>query len=54
MSDSDGSHSCQDTLQELIKDELDDPEPRRLHLAAGDMNGWCSICLCVTHRQARA
>ncbi len=43
MNDSDGSHSCLDMTQELTQAENDDPDPRRLCLAADDVNGRRSI-----------
>jgi len=43
MSDSDDSHSCQHMTQELTQNEPDDPEPRRLRLSIGDVNGRHSI-----------
>ncbi|VBB48481.1 hypothetical protein TRIP_B70003 [uncultured Desulfatiglans sp.] len=39
MSDSDGSHSCQNMTQELIQEEPEDPGPRRLRHATRDVNG---------------
>lgn len=41
MNDSDGSHSCQNTIQELTQIDADDPDPERfseLFLAACDVN----------------
>jgi len=43
MSDSDGSSSHNHTPQELTQDESEDPGPRRLRLAADDVNGRRSI-----------
>lgn len=39
MSDSDGSYNCQFTTQELTQEEPDEPGPRRLRFATGDVNG---------------
>ena len=43
MSDSDGSCSHSHKTQELTQDESEDPGPRRLRLAADDVNGRRSI-----------
>jgi len=43
MSDSDGSCSHSHTTQEVTQDESEDPGPRRLRLAADDVNGRRSI-----------
>ena len=39
MSDSDDSHSRQHKTRKLTQDDLDDPGPRRIRLAARDVNG---------------
>jgi len=39
MSDSDGSHSRPPKTQKLIQNDPDDPGPRRIYLAARDVNG---------------
>lgn len=39
MSNSDGSHSCQDMTLEMIQEEPEDPGPRRLRHATRDVNG---------------
>lgn len=38
MNDSDGSHSCQNTIQELTQIDADDPDPERLSTAACKVN----------------
>ena len=43
MSDSDGSHSRQHTTRKLTQEELNDHGPRRIGLAARDVNGRHSI-----------
>lgn len=43
MSDSNDNHGCRYTTQELTKEESEDPGPRRLSLAACDVNGQRSI-----------
>ena len=39
MNDPDGSHSCPNMIKELTEDEIEDPGPRRLCLAADVVNG---------------
>lgn len=39
MNDPDGSHSCPNMIKELTEDEIEDPGPRRLRLAADVVNG---------------
>jgi hypothetical protein len=39
MSDSDGSHRRNRTTQQFAQDESEDPGPRRMRFATGDVNG---------------
>ena len=39
MNDSDGGHSCWGSAQELTQDPPENPKPRWLSRAVGDVNG---------------
>lgn len=39
MSEPDGGHSCPKMTHEMIQEESEDPGPRHLRRATGDVNG---------------